>query len=543
MAAKILEELIPYPEWLKKDAGQLPFEAILESYPRQEELTKIILKLYGKTVSANYLHQCLADGLCSGKLEGIITTNYDLAMEEHLAVSEVATICTKGQYEEWKSDARQRAFYLKIHGSAEQLHAETLVCTLAREGILLDWKQECLSHVLKGRCLVVVGYSGRDFELCPYIAKLDLRSVYWLQRPNQDGTVDLTPNAKRVLENGGTVIAGNIVHAIPLLLGKAPEPLDRTEENVKIRTLFDSRSFEEWRLRLLDRLSCASLGLQLARSLANANQDLEPLYGRMLGHAGKYLQAAKHWTMLSELASVTTVKGVQYAIEAATAWFIYGNRKKSRIMLRSAEDALVALSFTTQNEQDLRLRMQGNILRLRVTWLRRDAQYTWRPSKLESTRRSALPIYKDAVTCLQQSSLDDLAMLQDNAEIIGIPLDDRLLGASESGYESLGLKGLSLVRRRNGIEVLNRPLTFGEMKTVLAARRDARRYGWHHEAWKWSWIFLRRVRPFDVKAWREFLVHFRSTEYPLGVRVFRLFWFRPHRTIRVLFEPRNHQTL
>lgn len=530
MAAKILDELLSYPEWLKKDARQLPFEAILESYPRQQELTEIILKLYGKTVRANYLHQCLADGLRSGKLEGIITTNYDLAMEAHLPVSEVSTICTKSEYEEWKSNARNRAFYFKIHGSAEAFHAETLVCTLAREGILLDWKQQFLSHVLKGRCLVVIGYSGKDFELCPYIAKLDLASVYWLQLPNQDGTVDLTPNAKRVVGNRGTVITGNILDSIPLLFGKTPKPLDRLEESVQIKSLFDTRSFEEWRLRLLDRLSCASLGLQLARSLAIADQHLEPLYGRMLGHAGKYLQAARHWSMLSRLAGLTSVEGVQYAIEAATAWFIYGSRKKSQALLQSAEDALAALPFAMENEQDVRSRMQGNILRLRLTWLRREAQYTWRSSKLQSTRRSALPIYKDAVACLQRGSLDDLAMLQDNAEIIGIPLDDRLLGASESGYESLGLKGLSVVRRRNAIEVLRRRLTLGEVKTILAARRDARRYGWHHEAWKWSWIFLRRIRPFDIKAWREFLAHFRSTEYPLGSRLFRLFWLRPHRT-------------
>jgi len=391
LASQIIGELISYPKWLRRDAEQLPFEAILESYPRQQDLTQLIANLYGKAVKANYLHQCLAQGLRSGQLKAIITTNYDLAMEPHLPANEVATISTKVQYEEWAREGRHHSVYFKIHGSAEENYADTLVFTLTHEGILSGWKKELVSEILTDSSLVVVGYSGKDFELCPQIARLELKHVYWLQLQNPDGTVSLTPNATKVLGGRGTLLTGSIQDAIPLLLGTARERLDRTQKEVDVRTLFEYNTFEEWKLRLLDRLACPSMGLQLAKSFADASNRLEPIYCRMLGHAGKYRQAAKHWTILSRQTNVTSALGVQYATEASGAWFVYGNRRKSKAMLRVAEDGLAALNISNSDERDSLLRLEGGIFRVRLTWLRRDAQRCWSKTRLEFIRKKALP--------------------------------------------------------------------------------------------------------------------------------------------------------
>ena len=85
---------------------------------------------------------------------------------------------------------------------------------------------------------------------------------------------------------------------------------------------------------------------------------------------------------------------------------------------------------------------------------------------------------------------------------------------------------MALVRKRNAVEILRGAFGFREMKVVLEARRDAERYGWHHEAWKWAWIFIRRISLANPKAWKDFIVHFRATEYPLFARFARLLLVR-----------------
>lgn len=538
LASQLLDSLLPWPGWLRKDAQALPFEGILECYPRQSELQELILSIYGQRTPANLLHKCMADGLGAGIVGAVVTTNYDLAMDSHLANRDVAIVRGERDFRAWKLGKAHRPVYFKVHGSAEREYADTLVFTLKHEGILTNWKRELLQEILSGRDLIVLGYSGKDFELCPAIASLHARRVYWLQPPNDGGRVRLSANAKKLLIKNGTVLIGTIEKAIPLLLDYPEVALERKAAAPDVITLFDPDTFEEWRLRLLDRLACASIGTPLARDLSASDSRLRIFRGRMLGHCGDYLQAAREWARLLGQKNISPAMRVEYAIETAGAWFIYGDRRKSEKVLRFAEETLAAVHPDELKRDDF-LRLRGNILRVKLTWLRREAQSAWRNSTLNFIRQKAIPLYQEAVECLHGGALDDLCMVQDNAELIGIPLDERLLGASEASYQSLGLRALEVVRRRNRIETTSGPLLFADRKAMLEALDAVERYGWNHEGWKWNWIYVRRFRPRDSRAWRKFLLYFLSTEYPIRVRIGRLFGWRIKRTIRTVFGGRR----
>jgi SIR2-like domain len=538
LASQLLDSLLPWPRWLRKDAQAIPFEGILECYPRQSELQELILSIYGQRTPANLLHKCLADGLGSGIVGAVITTNYDLAMDSHLANHDVAIVRGERDFRAWKLGKARRPVYFKIHGSAEREYADTLVFTLKHEGILTNWKRELLQEILNGRDLIVLGYSGKDFELCPAIASLHARRVYWLQPPNDDGRIRLSANAKKLLIKNGTVLSGTIEKAIPVLLDYPEVALEKKAAVRDVITLFDPGTFEEWRLRVLDRLACASLGKPLARDLSASDPHLRIVRCRMSGHCGDYLQAAREWAKLSGQEDISFATRVEYAIETAGAWFIYGDRRKSEEVLRFAEETLAAIPPDQLRHDDF-LRLRGNILRVKLTWLRREAQYAWRSSTLDSIRRMASPLYQEAVECLHGSALDDLCMVQDNAELIGIPLDERLLGASEASYQSLGLRALETVRRRNRIETTPGALPFADRRAMLEALDAVERYGWNHEGWKWNWIYIWRFRLCDLQAWRKFLIHFAATEYPIRVRISRLFGWRIKRTIRTIFGRRR----
>jgi hypothetical protein len=522
LVATLLDKLLPSPPWLRKDAEALPFEGILECYPRQNELRDLILDLYGRPTLANPLHKYVADALQLGTVSSVITTNYDLTIESQFVNDSVVTIRREEDFVEWKRNKVPKKVYFKIHGSAERTCSNTLVFTLKHEGVLTDWKWELMQELLRGRDLVVLGYSGRDFELCPAIAKLPIRRVYWLQRPDDEGRVRLSANAENVLKRNGILLKGQIDKAIPVLLAYPEIPLKRiaTTPGDEVAR-FDSGTFEEWRLRLLDRLACASIGIPLARKLSASDPLLGVFCPRMSGHSGEYLKAAKQWTKLSEEKGLSARTLVEYEIETAGAWFIYGDRRKSEKVLSLAEENLNAIQADKSLKEDLRV-LQGNILRVKLTWLRREAQLAWRSSTLESIRQKAIPLYKRAVDCLSGGALDDLSMVQDCAELINIPLDERLFGISEAAYKSLGLKAMELISRRHRIETTDLPLQFADRKAVLRALNEVERYGWHHEGWKWYLIYIWYFKRFNFTTIRAFVVHFRSTEYPLSNRLARL---------------------
>ncbi|MBY3031154.1 hypothetical protein HF265_19010 [Rhizobium leguminosarum] len=181
---KLLGEL--FPDWYGKDAAltklvdKTPFEQLLEHYPHPAYL-KTTFSTFFDTHAFNPIHAVLADEVQNGSVEAIVSTNYDRCVEgafanKGLSFSMIAT----------GDEDRSQFPIFKIHGTAEI--EDTIVATLGTEYCLPDWKMELLGSLINGRHLVLLGYSGRDFDICPAIFSPLLRplSITWVEPADDD---------------------------------------------------------------------------------------------------------------------------------------------------------------------------------------------------------------------------------------------------------------------------------------------------------------------------------------------------------------------
>jgi len=181
---------------LEEFFNHVPFEHLLERYPNREKLIRVFKKAYF-IKKFNPLHKLLADLLINGKIKALITPNYDLCLDEALSKcsNRFLRIVTKNDFDINKNNIPNINIYFKIHGSADDNEGETLVLTLTQESILPEWKREVLYQILNGRALVITGYSGKDFEICPELERMDFKQIIW----NTKNEALPSKNAERLL--------------------------------------------------------------------------------------------------------------------------------------------------------------------------------------------------------------------------------------------------------------------------------------------------------------------------------------------------------
>jgi hypothetical protein len=159
-----------YPDWLKNDFVRVPFESVMDCYPDPNAISGITRKLFDVT-TPNAVHEALSTGLINGTVAGIITTNYDRAFEACLlGCPDVTTVATCADVRQYRNSSASRMCF-KIHRTAKPGLEKTLICSLRDEGRLKSWKRQLLFELLQRHPLVIVGYSGRDFDICPELAE------------------------------------------------------------------------------------------------------------------------------------------------------------------------------------------------------------------------------------------------------------------------------------------------------------------------------------------------------------------------------------
>jgi hypothetical protein len=282
------------------------FEHIIERYPRYETLRHIVPKYFYPT-NPNPLHEAFARLIDKGIIEHIITPNYDVGLEQACS-----SICRSPRVPEVvvsEDDASKlalsRPVIFKIHGCATPGRERSLVMRLSEEGVLPDWKRHLLSLLINGRDLLVCGYSGLDFEICPELIHVNPLSITWNSyldpRLEEDA---LTPNAKRVLvakDKAATVLIGDMKEILEKL-DKAPCEAHYAKSSPSfvpelIATL-DEWETSKWRVWVLNGLSCALDGIEIANQMIHLSGTstkrrvdsllalAEPLF-----HRGLYFQA------------------------------------------------------------------------------------------------------------------------------------------------------------------------------------------------------------------------------------------------------------
>ncbi len=181
----------------KRSPGDyLRFEMLLDILSDWVDPELRILDFIHEFETPNDLHLSIA----SLALEGatVVTTNFDSLFELALLGSgaQPMTLCTDEHFNKWRELAsRDRVPIFKIHGSfcRHDGHScepakDSIEATLSQISrgvtglVLTKPKASFLEHVLAGRHLVVVGYSGSDdLDLMPTLLQMKSVSFTWIQ--------------------------------------------------------------------------------------------------------------------------------------------------------------------------------------------------------------------------------------------------------------------------------------------------------------------------------------------------------------------------
>lgn len=159
----------------------LPFEGLLDIYdelfPYASDIQNY-LKYNLQTIDSNWIHYFLASSFLHKPpiIPVIITTNYDTLIENAVPSSqwEGIKIYLEKQFKSWK---KERPIYFKVHGTLEDINS--VIATLSAERELVSWKKQFFRDLTNGKVLLILGYSGFDFDVCPEILRASPKKVYW----------------------------------------------------------------------------------------------------------------------------------------------------------------------------------------------------------------------------------------------------------------------------------------------------------------------------------------------------------------------------
>ena len=337
---------------IRKQYDKIPFEVILEKSPDEKKLRPFLRKLYACD-RANDVHNLIADACASGIIHDVITTNYDCAFDTALSMHGGRQGDRFGPLKrvigEPKTRIKPDRYYFKIHGSTDDNEGETLIFSLNHESRLAGKKASLFRDLVSNRFIIVIGYSGRDFEICPELVALPLYQILWICLNEND----LGIGGMRVLKSkGGTMLEGDLSHWLYFLLGKQLDlkKFDVDFPSCDLVALFSAEELALWRVAILNHLSHAKKAIIEVNNIA-LNKLAKPcmvahahaLRGDALFHNGKYGQALEAYQTAFYLANddASIATRVEYLISISNNALLYGRPIKAKIAALRAR--LIAL--------------------------------------------------------------------------------------------------------------------------------------------------------------------------------------------------------
>lgn len=326
-AERVLLEEVFGKRWSPHFSG-MPFEHLMECCPSEVKANALVNYLYDSR-RPNPLHRALARGLKEGKIHSIITTNYDCCLDEALADERFPFVKAITPEQALAARGVSVPRYFKIHGSVEGGLETSPMFTLRHEGLLDPRKRALLAELTEGRKLVMLGYSGLDFELCPEIERLAVADLVWNNLRDYYPSV----SAERLIGiKNGTLLYGDMRILLDRWFGLTdrPENVPSKEADVltAVRDIFDDEEVGMWRVRVLNSLGMPSFTL---RALGTIDASRAPFFftverGRAEFHAGRYKRSRRYFqrAFLTALATRRWHCAADAALETSDAYRTYG---------------------------------------------------------------------------------------------------------------------------------------------------------------------------------------------------------------------------
>lgn len=279
------------------------FEHIFERCPDHDGVRRWIASHF-KGKGPNPVHLAIAELVRRGVVQHVITTNYDLGFEEAFAHTSLTVhrIVGEGDAKIW--DTRAPALF-KIHGSVDV--PNSLIFALRHESAMPHWKRDVLHAMIHRRGLLVAGYSGTDFEICPELASTEPLDCVWNAFDDPMLYPDaLTGNARSVSEAlAATVLVGDMRGVWTHLGGRCDDAVRHDSEDISASALVASLSPREaalWASQVLVGIGCGTAAESLIASMhadslvAEADSGLVAgIKGQALFHRGLYARASREF--------------------------------------------------------------------------------------------------------------------------------------------------------------------------------------------------------------------------------------------------------
>jgi hypothetical protein len=289
---------------IERLARNTPFEVLLQDHPEPEYVRATLADLY-RQGRPNPLHHALAKAVDAGNVSHIITTNYDTCIESALSSSSLPQVIldeAKASNADF-SDARARPIVFKIHGCVTD--ERTMVFRLLEEGALPCWKRSLLAKIVDGRDVVVIGYSGLDFDICPVLFQLKYRRLIWLFADNieLEGAIEnSSPNLRSIHSahhtfdrvfgrlGGFDAMFEGLPDASGYQFRPSRQPAD-VASRLFLRENNDQFAYNIWRGRLLHTISCRLGSEAVCQAMLPSDRNRPEalrLWSDTLERAGRY---------------------------------------------------------------------------------------------------------------------------------------------------------------------------------------------------------------------------------------------------------------
>jgi len=515
---------IGIPENIKLEIANVPFEAIMECCPTKTRLPAILNKIYGTNIY-NAFHYIFSQLLLEGKISSIITPNYDLAIDN--VINEEKKICTIKSQDDYLAFKKTpiKGTYFKIHGTSEINCEDTLIYTLSQEGSLEKWKQELLTDLLQHKILIVIGYSGRDFDICPLIAEINYKKVIWIKYVNTN--IEQSAYEEYLLASNGNnlSVAGDFKSLLLKVFNKKVDCSFQPKE-IDFNVIF-SLSLEErleWRINILSRIACANIGMKV---LNNAKIHLRPDYvfmvlSEMYGHTGEYYKAALNADLYSQYSPANSIESLLGISRCSQFWINSGKYFKAYRLLNSLK---LKKNKLFPNESQLDATILGNELtfwqRMKQLISNRLIKYVfilfhkYIDRKIEKLQIRFL-LLKD------NGNWNERQLIQHNIERLQLKVNYNLSLPAIKGYRNLGLTGMEIIACRHSLSN-NKCWDDSERKLLEYCISKAKELGMNTELWKLLRLkFQRENLSKHTKRiiWLRWKVLLQTTEYAYPFNIF-----------------------
>ena len=511
----------------------LPFEVLLESCPSKKKMTRIFKRIFSID-TFNPLHEAVVNHFLSDGFSAVITTNYDLCLDtllgftDTVAISDIARIITQDDIE--SSNAKK---YFKIHGSADDAKGETLIFALSQESRLPQWKRGVLYEIFeRNPSLLIVGYSGSDFEICPELSAMPVERIFWNIRDDK-----ISLNAKR-LSQDKTIhfLKGDMRNLLSDIRGTEIKAEKATSEFYSLGSQFTSQELIEWRASLLYRMSFPLLAERVCNELEDMPLTvvdrirIQRLKALALFHLGKYKTCADLNSNLAS-AEINRVMQADSLIDASAAYRCYGNLIKSFRYIAMAQNVVAHVDGREKKRLLSRMHMHkaGTLLYLYQFWnLANLLTFGLTKKKSRNIKEKIDNNFRKACKyALESGDWFDFQEAALWAQHIGIEISELTKGMEyppphppREGYKFLASYIPQVIEARNTL-TRKRWLSLKEKKELDNHLQRCKVTGNNPESWKLLLIRMKHsnLSPALIHDLTEFVRSLRLCEYNLLFRV------------------------